>query len=65
MDIAVLASAMNHSAIKQQTSISVLKMTMEQAKEQAADLNQMLEQTAKAVELSVNPDLGQNIDIRL
>ncbi len=65
MDIAALASAMNHSDIKQQASISVLKMTIEQAKVQAADLNQMLEQTVKAMELSVNPHLGQNVDIRL
>ena len=65
MDIAALASVMKHSGIKQQASISVLKMTMEQVKLQADDLTQILEQAAKAMELSVNPNLGGNIDIRL
>ena len=65
MDIAALASVMKHSGIKQQASMSVLKMTMEQAKLQADDLTKILEQTAKAMELSVNPNLGGNVDIRL
>lgn len=65
MDIAALASVMKHAGIKQQASISVMKMTMEQAKQQTADLTKMLQQTTKAMELSVNPNLGRNIDIRL
>lgn len=65
MDIAALASVMKHSGIKQQASISVMKMTMEQAKVQASDLSQILQHSAKAMELSVNPNLGCNIDIRL
>ncbi|MDD4835024.1 MAG: YjfB family protein [Lutispora sp.] len=65
MEIAALASAMKYSGIKQQASISVLKMTMEQAKLQADDLAKILEQAAKAMELSVNPNLGGNVDIRV
>lgn len=65
MDIAALASVMKHSAIQQQVSLSVMKIAMDAAKGQAVDLTQMLEQTTKAMELSVNPNLGGNVDIRL
>lgn len=65
MDIAALASVMKHSAIQQQVSLSVMKIAMDAAKGQAVDLTQMLEQATKAMELSVNPNLGGKVDIRL
>jgi hypothetical protein len=65
MDIAALASVMKHSAMQQQVSLSVKKIAMDAAKGQAVDLTQMLQQSAKAMELSVNPNLGGNIDIRI
>jgi hypothetical protein len=65
MDIAALASVMKQTGIKQQANISVMKMAMDQAKIQATDLTQMLQQTTKAMELSINPGLGRNVDIKL
>ena len=65
MEIAALASAMKYSAIQQQVSLSVMKIAMDAAKGQAIDLTQMLQHTTKAMELSVNPNLGGNIDIRI
>ena len=65
MDIAALASVMKHSAIQQQVSLSVMKIAMDAAKGQATDLTQMLQHDTKAMDLSVNPNLGGNIDIRI
>lgn len=65
MDIAAMSTMISQSNIQQQASLSVLKLSMDSAKVQAADLTQMLQQSTKAMELSVNPHLGANIDIRL
>lgn len=65
MDIAALASVIKYSTIQQQVSFSVMKIAMDAAKGQAMGLIQILEQAAKAMELSVNPNLGSNINVRV
>lgn len=65
MDIAALASVIKYSAMQQQVSVSVMKIVMDAAKGQAVDLNQISEQAAKAMKLSVNPNLGSNINVRV
>lgn len=60
-----MSTMLSQSSIQQQASLSVLKLSMDSAKVQAADLTQMLQQSTKTMELSVNPHLGGNIDIKL
>ena len=63
MDIAALSSAMKHSSLKQQVGVSVLKMAMDASEVQIENIEKMLEESTKLMELSVNPELGGNIDI--
>lgn len=65
MDIAALSMGMSQMKVAQQASISVMKMTMDSAKGQAADLTQILEANTRMMEQSVNPHLGNSIDISL
>lgn len=65
MDIAAMSTMISQSSIQQQASLSVLKLSMDSAKVQAADLAEMLQQSTQAMEISVNPHLGGNIDIKL
>jgi Putative motility protein len=58
MDIAALSVMMNQSQLKQQASISVMKMAMNTAEQNGAELTKMLEQ-------SVQPHLGSSIDLKL
>jgi len=56
MDIAALSMGLGQMKVAQQASISVMKIAMDTAKVQTADLTKMMEQ-------SVNPHIGGNIDI--
>jgi hypothetical protein len=58
MDIAALSVMMNPSQIQQQASLSVMKMAMNTAEQNSADLTKMLEQT-------VQLHLGNSIDLKL
>lgn len=63
MDIAALSTSLNQVKVMQEASTSVLKMAMDTAKTNAANLTDMLSQT-KAMEQSVQPHVGTQIDIR-
>jgi len=65
MDIAAMSTMISQSNIQQQASISVLRMAMDASKTQAANITEMLGQSTKAMEMSVSPHLGGNIDIKL
>jgi len=65
MDIAAMSTILSQSRIQQQASLSVLKLSMDSVKVQAQNMAEMLKQSTKAMELSVNPYLGGNIDIKL
>lgn len=65
MDIAAMSTMLNQSSIQQQASLSILKLSMDSAKVQAQNMAEMLQQSTKAMEMSVNPHLGGKIDIRL
>lgn len=64
MDIAAMSMLMNQSKRMQDVSLSVMKIAMDTAKTNAAGLTEMLSQT-KAMEMSVQPNLGGNLDIRI
>lgn len=58
MDIASLSTALSMSRIATQASTQVLKLSMNQ-------MEATSEQMAKMMELSVNPGLGANLDVRI
>lgn len=65
MDVAALSMSLSQMNLKQQVSTSVLSMAMDSAKGGMENMSQMLQDSAKAMELSVNPDVGANLDISL
>lgn len=58
MDIASLSVDLSINNVLSKASTQVLKMTMEQ-------MEVTSEQMAKMMELSVNPGLGANLDVRI
>lgn len=61
MDVGGISSGsvyLNTAKVQSQASTAVLKMSMDQTEQAGAALIQMMER-------SVNPNIGQNIDIRL
>lgn len=64
MDIAAWSINLSQAKIVQSARVSVLKMAMEQAQVQMQDMLKVMETGVKAMEQSVMPHLGANIDIR-
>lgn len=58
MDVAALSVSMKQGQLMQQVGIAVMKKAMASAQTSTEDL-------LKALEHSVNPNLGQNVDIKL
>lgn len=58
MDIAAMSMALSQMQLQQQASTSVLKMAMETPEAQ-------MDQMVKAMENSVTPHLGANLDVSL
>lgn len=63
MDIAGLSVSMNATALQSKVSVAVLSKTMDNNETLGAGLVQMID--ASAMEQSVNPHVGANIDIRI
>lgn len=63
MDIAGLSMDMAMMDVKSQVGIKMLSKTLDLGKDLGADMVQMMD--AAAMELSVNPAVGGNVDIRL
>ena len=63
MDIAALSIISNHAQVKQQASLSVMKMVMNTSSEQTNAMLEMVSEANKALELSVNPHLGNKLDV--
>lgn len=57
MDIAAVSSAMSAQSLSEQIDISLTRKTMDVANENSQNLIKMME-------LSVNPHLGSNLDLR-
>ena len=58
MDIAKLSMGMSQIKVRQQASLSVMKMAMESSKKENSQITKMMEQ-------SVNPHVGGTIDIKV
>jgi len=63
MDIAALSIISHHAQVKQQASLSVMKMVMDSSTQQTQSMLETVAETTKALELSVNPQFGNNLDI--
>ncbi|KYZ76499.1 hypothetical protein AXX12_08685 [Anaerosporomusa subterranea] len=61
MDIAALSIMLSQSNVQQQAGISVMKLAMGAATDQADSLTAMM----KATELSIQPYLGSNVDVQV
>ncbi|CAM2880401.1 MULTISPECIES: YjfB family protein [Clostridium] len=57
MDIGGLSMSLNQGKLSQAVSLSLMKITMNTAKENAVQMTEMIKE-------SVNPDIGQNVDLR-
>ncbi len=58
MDIAALSTSMSQSLLAQNVGVSVAKLALQSA-------NQDSENLTKMMELSVNPNVGQNFDVSI
>lgn len=63
MDIARLSMSMSASNVQSQVSIAVLSNALDMTEELGQGLIKIMD--AAAMELSVNPSLGANFDIRI
>ncbi len=63
MDIAGLSMDMAMMDVKSQVGIKMLSKAIDLGKDMGAEMVQMMD--AAAMELSVNPAVGGNVDIRL
>lgn len=63
MDIAGLSMNLSQTQLLNSVGTAVLSKSLEQAKDLSANMTQMLD--AAAMEHSINPDVGANIDVRI
>lgn len=63
MDIAALSIVSNQVQLKQEASLSVMKMVMDTSTEQTQAMLEMASGLSGEMELSVNPSLGRNINV--
>lgn len=61
MDITALSMMMNQQSLGVQVGMAVTKMAMDTSEQTAQFMSDML----KTMELSVNPHIGSQIDIRI
>ncbi|EPY2271637.1 YjfB family protein [Clostridium sporogenes] len=57
MDIGGLSMSLNQGKLAQAVSLSLMKITMNASKENAVQMTEMIKE-------SVNPNIGQNIDLK-
>ncbi|AQQ54152.1 YjfB family protein [Planococcus lenghuensis] len=65
MDIAALSMTLSQVNVRQEANVSVMKKVMDQAESNGQGVIKMLQESnTKAMELSVQPHIGSNIDSR-
>lgn len=65
MDIAGLSMSLSQMKAAQQVSVSVMKLSMDTAKNHGSEMVQMIQNNTRMLEQSVTPYLGASIDIKL
>jgi len=65
MDIAALSMALSQMNVRQEASVSVMKKTMDQAESNGQSVVKLIQDSSiKAMELSVRPHIGSQLDMR-
>lgn len=65
MDIPAVSVVLNQNKVQQQASLAVMKMAMDVTSNQSTDFLESLEDVnTKAMETSIQPFLGANLDIQ-
>lgn len=62
MDIAELSMVLSQNRVMNDYGVAMLSKSLDMAKDTSETLTEMMD---NSIELSVNPDIGSNIDIRL
>ncbi|MBQ7430570.1 MAG: YjfB family protein [Butyrivibrio sp.] len=62
MDIAELSMVLSQNRVMNDYGVAMLSKSLDMAKDTSETLTDMMD---NSMELSVNPDIGSNIDIRL
>jgi len=62
MDIAELSMVLSQNRVMNDYGVAMLSKSLDMAKDTSETLTEMMD---NSMELSVNPDIGSNIDIRL
>lgn len=65
MDIAAMSIVLSQARVQQEAGISVMKLAMDSGKASSEGMTQLMTDMTKAMEQSVNPHLGGNIDLSL
>lgn len=65
MDIAAISTMLSQGKIVQQANLSVMKMAMNSAENSGQMIKDLVDTNTKVMEMSVNPHIGRNIDIKL
>lgn len=60
-----MSTMLSQGKVMQQASISVMKMAMNSAENSGQMIKELADTNTKMMEMSVNPHIGGNIDIRL
>jgi hypothetical protein len=63
MDIARMSTQMSQINLQYQVSVAILKMAMEGVTAQTGDLVETMDESTVDLERSVQPHLGQNVDV--
>lgn len=64
MDIAALSVSLSQGKVQQQVGLSVMKMAMDVAETKGNSIASLASETTKAMESSVQPNLGAMLDIQ-
>jgi len=64
VDIAAMSAVLSQSKVQQQAGISVMKMAMSVEATKGDSIASLAGETTQAMESSVQPNLGANLDIR-
>lgn len=63
MDIARMSTQVSQINLQYQVSVAILKMAMEGVTAQTGDLVETMDESTVDLERSVQPHLGQNVDV--
>ena len=65
MDIAALSMVLSQMNVRQEASVSIMKKTMDQAESNGQNIVKLIQESSvKAMEQSVRPHIGSQLDMK-